>query len=397
MKIMTRLFFALFGITMLSAQIASVTNVTAAQRTDGSKIVDIYYDLGQDITFTTFTVELAISFDGGVTFVSTSHVAGDVGDGITAGTGKHIEWFLGSEYDGTYSNQTVIQVTATGRFIDVPFPFVVIPAGNFTYGVGDEIRNIPYDYEIMQYEVTNAEFAAFLIDALDAGVIWLEGDWVRGFYAGDENNGPGNYNLHFRWVSRVYWNGTTFIVEEGYGDHPVTGVTWFGAYKFASYYGLRLPTEEEWEKAARDTTGWEFPWGETIDSSNANYWLSNDPWEEVGNSWEVMSTTPAGFYNGQNYNGFQTTDSPSPFGVYDMAGNVMEWTADWDQNDPSRRIWKSGSFNHNQWDIQSYRRWSDQPNQSRRDTGFRCVRDISSVRAKYLLDKSDAAGKKSRQ
>ncbi|MFQ6605065.1 MAG: formylglycine-generating enzyme family protein [Fidelibacterota bacterium] len=397
MKIMTRILLALISVALLSAQTASVTNVTAAQRTDGSKIVDIYYDLGEDITFTTFSVSLEISFDGGVSFTNTSHATGDIGDGIVAGPGKHIEWFLGSEYGGMYSDQTVIQVIATGRFIDVPFSFVVVPAGNFTYGNNDEIRNISYDYEIMQFEVTNAEYAAFLIDALDAGVVWMNGgDEVQGFYAGDEHYGPGNYSLHYRWESRIHWNGTTFIVDEGYGNHPVTGVTWFGAYKFASYYGLRLPTEEEWEKAARDTTGWEYPWGDVIDSSNANYRYSGDPWEG-GDNWDIFATTPVGFYNGQNYNGFQTTDSPSPFGAYDMAGNVKEWTVTWDQNEPSRRIWRSGAFNHNQWDIQSYRRWSEQPNYSRRDKGFRCVRDISTARAKYLLKQNKASKRKTRQ
>ena len=101
----------------------------------------------------------------------------------------------------------------------------------------------------------------------------------------------------------------------------MTNVSWFGANAFANYYDWHLPDDYEWEKAARGNTGYEYPFGNSIDNSQANYWESGDPWDN--------GTTPVGFYNGQYYEGFQTTDSPSPYGAYDMAGNVHEWIYSW--------------------------------------------------------------------
>ncbi len=372
----------IFSCGLLYSQTASISNVDATQRTDGSKIVDIYYDLAEDTLFTYFQVELEVSFDDGATYQNSDYISGDAGNGVLAGIDKHLEWSLGAEYGGTYSDQTKVKIIATGHFIEVSFPFVVVAAGDYTYGGGDEIRNIAYDYEIMTYEVTNADFAEFLINAYNDGSVWLSGDEVRGFYEGDNNNGPGDYNFLAMWNSRVNWNGTTFLVEEGYGNHPVTGVSWFGSWKFAEYYALRLPSQEEWEKAARGNTGFNYPWGENIDSTNANYHFSGDPYDN--------GTTPVGFFDGNVNDGFQTTDSPSPFGAYDMAGNAVEWTDSWSVNTPDRRIFRGGSWEWGTGECNSS--WIGDwrhPSSYGWSTGFRCVRTISTTRANHLLNKQN--------
>lgn len=117
-----------------------------------------------------------------------------------------------------------------------------------------------------------------------------------------------------------------FGVKPGYENHPMTLVTWFGAQAYCAFYGWRLPSELEWEKAARGTDNRPFPWGYEIGPENVNFYASRDPFERLAG--KQGDTTPVGFYNGRVYDGYQTADSPSPYGLYDMAGNVWQWTGD---------------------------------------------------------------------
>lgn len=370
--------FAVLSIFLSSAlftQQAEVTNIVAAQRTDGSQLVDITYDLTEDALFDVFDVTVEVSFDGGENFVETNHVTGDVGAGIHFGIQKSIVWNIGAEYMDFYNEDTEIKITCTGTLMsELPFEMIEIPAGEFTLGEQDEIQVIDYDYEIMKYEVTYAQFVAFLISGLQADFIWNNDQgFVYGFYPGDEMYAPGDYllfELHeIDWQNEydcgfIAWNGTTYIVQEGYGDHPVVEVSWIGGYKFAEFYGLRLPNEREWEKAARANTGFEFPWGDFIDGSMANFEDSGDPWDN--------GTTPVGIYNGEIINGYQTTDSPSPYGVYDLSGNVYEWTSSISERNMHIRKgggWWSSPYHLRTWNF-------DDTNDLTFDIGFRCVRSI---------------------
>ncbi|MBD3184456.1 SUMF1/EgtB/PvdO family nonheme iron enzyme [Candidatus Poribacteria bacterium] len=102
------------------------------------------------------------------------------------------------------------------------------------------------------------------------------------------------------------WEGGTY--PEGKGDHPVVYVSWEDANEYCHWVGKRLPTETEWEKAARGTDARIWPWGNTFDITKCNV-----------ESWEGSGSTPVGSY----------PDGVSPYGVYDMAGNVWEWTDSW--------------------------------------------------------------------
>jgi formylglycine-generating enzyme required for sulfatase activity len=362
------------------AQQAEVTNVTAAQRTDGSKLVDITYDITEDSLFTAFNVSVEVSFDGGATYTQTNYVEGDVGVNISSGTGRQITWLLGDEYPDIFFEDVKVKVTATGYIAgELPFEFVTVPAGEYTYGEGDTVLTIDYDYEIMKYQVTSAQYAEFLIDAYETGEVWIDAYHVWGFYPGDEHYSGGNYDLcslgedsgNYNY-GRINWNGTTFIVTAGYGDHPVVYISWFGAWKFAEHYGLRLPTEHEWEKAARGNTGYDYPWGDDFDGSRGNYKDSGDPWDN--------GTTPVGFYNGQNYEGFQTIDSPSPYGAYDMAGNIFDMTNSWwseDGDGSSSRVRRGGSWNRQVNVCRSWNRNGGASDYDYFDIGFRLVRTIS--------------------
>jgi formylglycine-generating enzyme required for sulfatase activity len=260
-----------------------------------------------------------------------------------------------------------------------------VPAGTFTWGENDEIQTIDYDYEIMKYEVTNSQYMAYLEEVLASGDIWIQGSYVKGTYAGDEYYGTGDYAFYELGTPPSYYNygqisydGNSFIINvpSGYNagdfdDHPVVCVSWFGANAYAKYYGLRLPTQQEWEKAARGMTGYEFPWGDIKSGDRANYRDSGDPWDNA--------TTPVGFYNGQSYEGFQTTDSPSPYGCYDMCGNVYDWTDSFYGGTPpytSYRVLHGGSWSTDGTNI-SFHSWyrnGESPTITYNWGGFRCAR-----------------------
>jgi formylglycine-generating enzyme required for sulfatase activity len=186
---------------------------------------------------------------------------------------------------------------------------------------------------------------------------------VTGYYSGDEIYGAGDYEIYdLNGNNRITWDGNYFIIENGFDEHPVVEVTWFGANAYAEYYSWRLPTEEEWEKAARGMTGYEYPWGDNLSGDRANYYNSGDPWDN--------GTTPVGYYNGEN----NTTDSPSAYGCYDMCGNVYDWTDSWNSSD---RVLRGGSWNED--DKTSFRSWSgnhNNPTFTDSYTGFRCARTV---------------------
>jgi formylglycine-generating enzyme len=290
----------------------------------------------------------------------------------------------------------------TPPYIDTgidPDSWALIPAGDFPYGQHEHITLVDYDYEIMITHVTNEQFANYLNEALAAGAlrlgeveveageqVWIE-TGVAGYYPGDPFDGykheeeirPGD-KLHMPLEEdglRLTVDGEVFTAIHEYSNHPMTMITWFGAESYCDYFGWRLPSEVEWEKAARGTEivdgyALPFPWGTEIERNNANFYSSFDLFVKMFG--KLGNTTPVGFYNGNTYSSYQTLDSASPYGVYDMAGNVWEWTGDLYAKQHYRHM-RGGSFYSYEVDLRVWKFNSAGPQHYSPQVGFRCVRD----------------------
>ncbi len=268
-----------------------------------------------------------------------------------------------------------------------PDEWVRVPAGAFLFGLHNDRVVLDYDYEIMKTPVTNAQWARFLNQALHdstaRNLVKLTEEGVMAYYPGEPYQGGKHeeridagwylaYPLH-RLGQKVHLEGDSFVVQTGFENHPATFVTYFGAWAYCRYYGYRIPTEAEWEKAARGTDGRPYPWGHEISPAYANYYKSRDPFEQYWGG--LGETTPVGFYNGQTHLGFATENAVSPYGAYDMAGNVWEWVSD-DIEETHQRILKGGSFADYEIDCRSTWRNFAPPEFSGPTVGFRCVRDV---------------------
>lgn len=296
---------------------------------------------------------------------------------------------------------TVVMASCAHVDLNAPIPMVdagfdaweptmvTIPAGPFLSGQQAVPTSIDYDYEIMVNDVTAGEFMQFLVGAVSVeGDLKMVDGQVIGFYHGDEFHGvkhearidPGDYlmvPLKDPAAIITYDEETGFRIKAGYEDHPMTGVTWFGALAYCESAGWRLPTELEWEKAARgpaDGTNPDrpFPWGDEIARNNANFYASRDPFEDMASF--GSRTSPVGFYNGRTYEGYATLDSASPYGLYDMAGNVWQWTGDVYAG-MHYRFLRGGSKDTYDMDLRIWVRNNATPTYYSPGVGFRCARN----------------------
>ena len=165
-----------------------------------------------------------------------------------------------------------------------------------------------------------------------------------------------------------YWTNPSYNQP----DQPVVGVSWDDAEAYARWSGKRLPTEAEWEKAARGgLVGKRYPWGNDISHNDANY--SGISGTDIWNGPAPVGKFP-----------------PNGYGLYDMAGNVWEWVADRylsnyysisPQNNPtgpdtgSYRVLRGGSWDYDTYFLRCARRYYYGPTDTRYDVGFRCAQD----------------------
>jgi len=228
---------------------------------------------------------------------------------------------------------------------------VLIPAGNFLYGSREDDKEadtrekpqqsiyVP-DFYMDMYPVTNAQYKKFVDET------------------GHRPPDKADYGT-------PTWKGRAFPPDKA--DHPVVCVSWEDAMAYAKWAGKRLPSEVEWEKAARGTDGRRYPWGNEFEAKRCNY--------------------------GGKYKGTTQIDKfesgKSPYGCYDMAGNVWEWCSDWFSDDNNKkklndmlkgpdkgnsRVVRGGSWGLSQDVLRCAIRYWVSPVLRNGSRGFRCSR-----------------------
>ena len=287
-----------------------VSNVQAKQR-EGSRLVDITYDVA-DPDSPTLTVYLKVSADGGKTWKGPVElVSGDVGLHIVPGTGKRLVWDAGKEMGlNQFWNNFKFRIGASDQWL-VPGGMVLIPAGPFQMG-DDRVGGAT--------PVHTVTVSAFAMDKWEVSVELWESVRVWGNTRGYDIRPGSSFGVKHpvhsvSWFDVVKWNNARSEKEgkePAYYEDSARTVIYRIGNKIPSGLrwdvGYRLPTEAEWEKAARGgVEGKLYPWGtDEITPALVSYNQANKG-----------ITMPIGTYSANGYE------------LYDMAGNVWEWCWDW--------------------------------------------------------------------
>lgn len=207
---------------------------------------------------------------------------------------------------------------------------VLVPAGKFIFGDKDEGTEETIDlraFYIDKYEVTNEAYKKV------------------------------NHNHKF---------------PADKAKHPVVNVTWHDANTYCKSLGKRLPSEEEWEKSARGTDGRLYPWGKAFDKTKANTREGGAPSAPVSHQHDQSAAKKAETKGAMPVGSYEA--GKSPYGIYDMAGNVREWTDGWYDEKKIYRAVRGGSFIDDSESVYTFTVRKSIPEDSKAYIGFRCAK-----------------------
>ncbi len=264
---------------------------------------------------------------------------------VKAEPGKHRVRIMGMEREVDVESGVDRKLTYNAKDLGL----VLVAAGEFQYGSPQPLMNESrmhketlQGYYIDAYELTNEKYAVFF-------------EWMK--RTGDHSKCDANEGRNKNHKPK-YWDD---VQSKHLCDPkmPVVGVDWYDATAYAAWASKRLPTEKEWEKAARGTDGRAYPWGNEWDPVKLN-WGDN---KGVTDGHETIA--PVGTFE----------SGKSPFGCFDMAGNALEWCADlYDPNGGNTRTVRGGSCMDKDW-VRTWTRDFYAPHQLMNRLGFRCVVD----------------------
>ena len=313
-----------------NANVPPIITNARVQQVPNTTLVEILYDL-EDLDGDLITITIEISSDDGDTFnVPAESFSGDVGLNISSGFDKRIVWYAGIDMPHVLGVDYVARITGDDGFDiekeeeileEAPIDLEEIPIDE-----GSLIRP-PVEEESISYEIRG-----------DQEIIWLKDGSTMRFVRGGEfdmgsNQSPEEFPTHPVSVGSFYMDVNEITVgqykrfteETDYkppnwkdveiyspaDDHPIIEVSWYDAMSYAEWAGKRLPTEAEWEYAAR---------GGLI--HNTYVWGNEAPSFEEANYGNIIKKTTVG-----------GTYEPNGYGLHDMAGNVWEWCVDEFQSD----------------------------------------------------------------
>lgn len=282
-----------------------------------------------------------------------------------------------------------------------------IPEGTFTMGGSTMAGDAPTvnislsAFEISEKEITNQQYIEFLNSAYTDGWISVStqqtadpcGTYTEKMIIGAGNapnagevflqlgetggctsEGEEEHINNKSWISFNTTTNTFELLDETKGNWPVNWIKWYGATAFAQYYNVSLPTEAQWEYAARGGQQFDYPTDNgTLSSAKANY----------------NGDTP-GVYNPEGHSVAVGSYPANPLGLYDMGGNVWEWCQDYysdsfysEATNPinsttgenSKRVRRGGSWNYHSATLLTYARASDFENRGNNHFGFRIVKN----------------------